>query len=642
MTRFARLFTPLRVGSLEMRNRVAMSAMATGFATAEGGVTPELVAYYEARAQGGVGMVIVEGTMPVGGLRYGAYTTSLHEDDLIPGWASLARAIKAHRALACVQLLHPGRQMLHHSRGPLVGPSAVPLRVTGLVPKELSVEEIGEIVDAHGRAAARARAAGFDAVELHGSHGYLIAQFLSPLSNRRQDGYGGNPQRRSRFLLELIAAIHRLAGRDFPILCRLSVEEFVPGGINLEESLRLIPAIEDAGVVAIRVSGGNDDQPRPLMIPPLTLPRGDFWRLSEAVNRVARVPTDAVGRIDSPELAERLLADGVADFVSIGRALIADPDWARKAESGETDRIRPCIYTNQGCIDRLLDSRHARISCVVNPAVGREAHANGACAEYPRRVVVVGGGPAGLQAAATAAWRGHEVYVLERDQLGGRMAVAACAPGMEELRRAIDYLERELIRLRVRLRIGREGTLEDILALNPDAVVVATGARALVPSWLTLAGPWRSAEDVLRGKAAPGARAVVIGGRLSGLMAAEFLADQGASVTVVDPGKKLGLGLSPVSMRWSTRERLEKKGVKLLPLTPVLAVEPGRVHIAVNVTPTELAADTVVVEMEYHADGALAAALEREGIRTFAVGDCRSPRTFLEAFHEGDESARAV
>lgn len=642
MTAFPRLFTPLDVGPLRLRNRVVMSAMATGFATVEGGVTPELIAYYEARARGGVGMVVVEGTMPMGELRYGRYSTSLHADDLLPGWATLARAIKGHGAAACVQLLHPGRQMLPESQGPLVGPSPIPLRVTGLVPRELDVAEIGEIVEAHAHAAARARAAGFDAVELHGAHGYLIAQFLSPLSNQRRDAYGGDLAGRSRFLLELIAAIRREAGADFPILCRLSVEEFLPGGITLDESLRLVPLLEDAGVAAIRVSGGNDDQPRPLMIPPLTLPRGEFWHLSAAVNRVARVPTDVVGRIDSPELAERLLAEGVADFVSIGRALIADPEWARKAETAQGDRIRPCIYSNEGCIDRLLAPDHARIGCVMNPAVGREASEREAPASRPGRVVVVGGGPAGLQAATTAARRGHVVWLLERDRLGGRMALAARAPGMGELGRAIDYLERELDRLGVRVQIGRAATVEEILALSPAAVIVATGARALAPPGLGLAGPWLSAEEVLRGEAVPGSRAVVIGGRLAGLMAAELLAEGGRAVTVVDPAKKLGLGLSPVTMRWFARQRLQAKGVTLLAETPVLAVGPGYVRVAIKGMPEDLPTDSVVVEMEYEGDDTLARAVEAKGIRTFRVGDCRSPRTFLDAFHEGDEAGRAV
>lgn len=641
MTAYPRLFAPLDVGPLRLRNRVVMSAMATGFATAEGGVTPELIAYYEARARGGVGMVVVEGTMPMGELRYGPYSTSLHADDLEPGWAALARAIKRHGAAACVQLLHPGRQMLRDSRGPLVAPSPVPLRVTGLVPRELSEAEIGEIVEAHARAAARARRAGFDAVELHGSHGYLIAQFLSPLSNRRQDAYGGDLGGRSRFLLELITAVRREAGADFPVLCRLSVEEFLPGGITLEESLRLIPVIEDAGVAAIRISGGNDDQPRPLMIPPLTLPRGDFWRLSAAVNRVAKVPTDVVGRIDTPELAERLLADGVADFVSVGRALIADPEWAGKAERGEPDRIRPCIYSNQGCIDRLLSPAHARIGCVMNPAVGREA-AGVEPALRPGRVVVVGGGPAGLQAAATSARRGHEVWLFEREGLGGRMAVAARAPGMGELDRAIEYLVRELGPLGVHVRTGHAPTAEEVVALKPDVVIVATGARALVPPGLALGGSWVSAEDVLRGETVPVTRVVVLGGRLSGLMAAELLADGGRTVTVVDPAKRLGLAFGPVTMRWFARQRLEAKGVTLFAETPVLGVEPGRVRVAISGMPADFLTDAVVVEMEYEEDDALARALEARGVRTLRAGDCRAPRSFLEAFREGEEAGRAA
>lgn len=633
------LFQPLRIGGLTLKNRLVMSAMGSNLAEPDGTPGPRLIEFLVTRARGGVAMVIVETTNVTREVRYNARTPALDTDAGLPRWKELTRAIHAAGALAAVQLQHPGRQTLPGiSTGEVVGPSPVPLRVTGVVPRELGREEIRALSTAFAAAAARARAAGFDAVEIHGGHGYIFQQFLSPYSNRRQDEYGGSLANRARFLLETVTAVREAAGADFPILVRLSAEEWVEGGLRLDDSVAVARMLARAGVAALRISGGQNDQSLPVMIPPSPVPRGLFWGQSEAIRRAAGIPVDAVGRINTPELAEDIIASGRADFISLGRALLADPDFPAKAAAGAAARIRPCIGCNQGCIDRVVDPKRQTISCLMNPRVGRELETLAPCSRS-LHVVVVGGGPAGMQTALTAVQRGCRVTLLEAGaRLGGEFRLAAIPPGKEDFARAVTFLERELAASTVHVETGRRAEVETVLKLRPDAVIVATGARRIPPD-LPGAPPMHALAAVLDGHAPVGRRVAVLGSRWAGAEVAEWLATQGHEVTLVEPGEKIGADMSPVTVRWFARQRLERLGVHMLTGAAPLGWSSGRLRLRTPAGELQVAADSLVYEGYRMSDRNLFEALTGRVPRVLSIGDCHAPRTALEALHEGFAAA---
>jgi 2,4-dienoyl-CoA reductase-like NADH-dependent reductase (Old Yellow Enzyme family) len=629
----------LRLGPLRLRNRFVMSAMGSGLGDPSGRVNERLRAYLERRAEGGVAMVVVESTAVTDAVRYTPRQPSLARDDVLPSWQELARRIHLHGALLCVQLQHPGRQTVAATTGEVVAPSPLPLRVTGIVPRELTVPEIRTIVRQFGEAAARARAAGADAVEIHAGHGYLFTQFLSPYANVRTDSYGGSLANRFRFLREAVEAIQGAAGADFPILVRLSVVEYVEGGIELPESLAVARWLMELGVVALRVSGGSNDQRLPVMIPPTDAPRGVFWELSRIVRNEVGIPVDAVGRIQSPSQAERLLREGYADFISLARPLLADPDFVLKALAGREEEIRPCIACNQGCIDRLLHPDVGVISCLMNPEVGREVER----LTVPRgdrgrqRVVVVGGGPAGLEAARAAAALGHRVWLLEQEAvLGGEFARACRPPGKQDFAAFLRWFPSELKRMGVEVALNTRATVDAILHRRPDVVVWAAGAERLPP--LPFTTPAVSVRELFD-RQPEGRRAVVLGTEWEGAEVALFLRHLGFDVTAVEPGPKFGARLSPVTRRWYLRQQVEAANVPIFERASAIRDEGGVVAFATEEGRQRLPCDFVVYE-----------GIRRPipppplpaNIRVVVIGDARHPRGAYEAMWEGFEAALAI
>jgi 2,4-dienoyl-CoA reductase-like NADH-dependent reductase (Old Yellow Enzyme family) len=421
------LFSPIRINSLEIKNRLFMPPMATGYATIRGEVTDRLIAYYVERAKGGPGLITVEFTYvnPTGKLF--DHMLGLYDDEMISGLEKLTEAIHQNGAKIAIQISHAGRRTHSNVTGSIpVAPSPIP-RLNGEVPKELSIGEIQRLIGDFVSSAIRAKDAGFDAVMVHMAHGYLINQFLSPLSNRRQDQYGGTIEGRARFGIEIIRGIREHLGEDFPITCRYCADEFMEMGFDIDQSKQVAKLIVQSGIDAIDVSAGTHETDY-IMSAPSSIPNGFLVHLSAALKEVVQVPVGIVGRIADPFLAEDILAKGKADFVSMGRALIADPELPLKAHEGRFLEIRPCTACNQGCNDRMY--QHLDISCQTNPMTGRELDFKIEPAIEKKRVLIVGAGPAGLEAARVAALRGHEVHLYERDQdLGGQLKLASKPPG---------------------------------------------------------------------------------------------------------------------------------------------------------------------------------------------------------------------
>lgn len=629
---FQKLFEPAWIGRMSLRNRLVMPPMATNYASEEGFVTQRMMDYYQERAKGGVGLVVVEFTCvdsPVG--RATPRQLLIDDDKFIPELSRLAEAIRLHGAKAAIQLHHVGRQARSSVTGHQpVGPSPIPAP-EGELPRELTPSEIAGIVARFAEGAERAMRAGFDGVEIHAAHGYLISQFLSPLSNQRQDAYGGDIENRARLLLEVIEAIRGRVGKDYPLWCRLSGMEFlVEGGITLEETQVVAQLAERAGVDAIHVSGHAVGPGRR---PPMAQTPGVMVPLAEGVRKVVSVPVIAVSRIP-PELGESILQEGRADLIAMGRALIADPHVPQKAASGRGEDITPCLYC-QTCFDCVV-SRDEGICCVVNAALGREREYELKPAERPKRVVVVGGGPGGMEAARVASLRGHKVTLFERDdELGGQLLLASKPPFKDTIDTFRRYLADQLAKLGVELRLGEDFTADLLDQFKPDAVVLAAGVMPFVPQIPGVEGKQvLLATEVLAG-AETGERVVVIGGELVGCETAAYLAGQGKRVTIMRRGPELATKVGP-SLRAPLIGRLEAKGVSIL--TGVVYEEITEAGVIVRTGEGErrtVEADTVVLAAGAKPNTELLASVEGRVPQVFCVGDCIEPRGIREAVEDG-------
>jgi 2,4-dienoyl-CoA reductase-like NADH-dependent reductase (Old Yellow Enzyme family) len=482
------LFEPIAIRGVELPNRIVMPSMTTRLANPDGAVTPELIRYYEARAEGGTGLVTVEMCSPEPAGRHRRHEVGILHDGFLSGLQELTSRLRAAGARSAIQIGHAGGHTRQDVTGvPPVAPSAIPhqvqeVDVRTVVPEALTRERIRDLVGAFADAADRAKRARFDVVEIHGAHGYLIAQFLSPLDNRRTDEYGGRLEHRARFALEVVEACRKRVG-DFPLVFRYSADEYAPGGFTLDEARELAPWLVEAGADALHVTGGCY-RSRPsgaLMIPPMGYPEATFLHLARAIKARVAVPVIAVGRLHDPARVERLLAEGQADLVALGRQLIADPAWPRKVREGRLDEIRPCIACNT-CVDGMREG--ARLHCLVNALAAREPEFELRPASRPRRVLVVGGGPAGMESARALALRGHSVTLVERErELGGQLRLAARAPVFQNvetdapvLLRIVDFLARQLAAAGVEVRLGQEATAALVKEWRPDVVVLAAGA----------------------------------------------------------------------------------------------------------------------------------------------------------------------
>jgi 2,4-dienoyl-CoA reductase-like NADH-dependent reductase (Old Yellow Enzyme family)/thioredoxin reductase len=632
--KLTRLFEPITIGSMTVKNRIALAPVAMRYNTPYGTVTQRVVDHYAERAKGGTGLIIVEATTvdwPVG--KVGACPLRLDRDSYIQGLRDIVEAVHAYGAKVAVQLQHVGGQTNRRNTegAQPVAPSVVPFP-RGDTPRALSIEEIHHIIQEFADSILRAKTAGCDAVEIHGSHGYLVTQFHSPYFNKRTDMYGGSFENRMRFTLEVIESAREKVGPDYPIIFRFSADEHVAGGVNLEEAKRIAKRVEEAGVDAIDISAGVHAA-RPWIFPPMAMPRGCNVHLSEGIKKVVDVPVIVVGRLGDPVLAEQVLAEEKADVIALGRPLLADAYLPRKASEGRIEDICPCISCN-ACIDRLVHGWS--VGCAVNPKLGREREYTLEPAPQARRVLVAGGGPAGMEAARVAALRGHEVVLYEKTtELGGQLLPASVPPFKKDLEDLVAYLRHQVEKSGVRIVLGQEADEKVVRDEKPDVVIIATGAAAQKPPIPGIDGEnVTTAEAVLGGETDVGKFVVVAGGGRLGAEMAYFLAQGGREVTLVEMQDVIGADME-MCEKAHLLDKLEEHEVSILTAHNITAVTESGVETVDSAWNTKaLECDTVVLALGTIPRANLKEQLTGGDVEVHIVGDCKQPRRIYEAIHE--------
>jgi 2,4-dienoyl-CoA reductase-like NADH-dependent reductase (Old Yellow Enzyme family) len=644
MAELEHLFSPLEINGMELSNRAVMPAMGTGYGGTDGSVTDRLTAYLARRARGGVGLLITEvcAIDPRGRgfpTEIGAWS-----DDQLDSLARIPEAVHHEGSRVALQLHHAGRETMEVFAGaPPEAPSSIPSAMLRQPCEEMTSTRIAEVLEAYAAAAARAREAGYDAVEVHGAHGYLINQFLSPFSNRREDEYGGSDENRSRFALEVLTAVRDRVGPGFPIIIRVSVEEAVQGGYGTPFMEWLAPRLVEAGADCIHASVGVISTPGGLTIASMDTKPGFNLPRARAVRSVVDVPVIGVGRINDPRLADEAIARGDADLVSFGRQHLSDPDFLAKARRGAYDDIRWCLSCNQGCIERLSFELKP-ITCTVNPECGEEYRGEPALAGHPLRVWVIGGGPAGLSAAMSAVERGHAVELFERGAYpGGQLIPASRPPNKSALSDWVGWASRRLEMSGVPIHTGCEVTAADLSGGGPERAVVATGARTCIPSIPGIDEEYVvDARDLLMRDAPPVPFVVIIGAGYVGMETADYLVAGGVKVTVLETDPQPPVSRLTTHGYWMHKRLRDSGGILLLGAC-VTSIGPETVTFVQDGLENTLEHSGLVV----NASGAvpesgILAALESAGIPYSVAGDARTPRRLIEAIHEGHAAGLAV
>ena len=639
-----KLFERARIGGMELKNRIAMAPMGTnGLADIDLGYSRRLIDFYAARASGGAGMIItgaaVVNTRLEGGIAH--FLPRLTSAAYIGRLGELCDAMHHHGAKLVLQL-SAGFGRVNYLMGnpiPPISASAVPcFHNPAVMTRELTVAEIGEIITSFATAAGMAKLAGVDAIEIQGYGGYLIDQFQTALWNKRTDRYGGDLDGRMRLSMELIAATRRAVGHDIPIIYKFTPDHYIPGGRTLEEGLELARRLEQAGVDALHVDGGCYEVWH-RVIPSMYEKPACQIPLAEAVKGTVRLPVIANGKLGDPTVARAVIADGKADFLALGRPLLADPEWPRKVKEAREAEIRPCIACNEGCLGARL-----ALSCTVNPQAGMErAYALTPMARK-RTVLVLGGGPSGLEAARVAAARGCDVTLWEQSgRLGGKLHLAATPDFKHDIRPLIRYLTRQVEQAGVTVELHKSATPDQVRRQNADVVIIATGSGFRMPE---VPGTDRpnvlSTVDVFEGKKVVGQRVLVAGGGLCGCEAAAYLARQGKRVTIIEMACQLVPEGKTVNNILAIKALLAECQVDVMTETKLVEVNEDGAVVERAGQRQQLSADTVVVATGFTPDLRWRDALEQTVPEVVAVGDCSKPRNILDAIWEGFHAARVM
>jgi len=616
--------------------------MARQFQGFNGEVTQKTIDYYAERAKGGVGLIIVGSTrvFPPGHQFFTPASLNIGDDRYLPGHCDLVHAIHAQGAKAAIQFGHIGGQTVHQS---VAASDVQQFFCDGTAyckPRPITKEEIDDMIQLFGEGAFKARTAGYDMVEIHAAHGYLLSGFLSPKLNLRTDEFGGSLENRTSVIVKLIQQIKRTAGDDFPVSVRISADDYVEGSIDLGESPRVARILEEVGADVISVSAGSHETQH--LSNDIMRMDEDFKRpLFEAVKKEITIPIIVGGGYRNPQNAEKIVTDGVADFLGMARSFLADPEWAKKAQEGRLDDIRRCVSCGE-CLYQKGGKFTWPQGCSVNPVFAREREwTQLEPAREKKKVMVIGGGPAGMEAARIASLRGHEVTLYDRgNELGGQLLLAAAPPGKRRLLWIRDYLATQLDKQDVKVNLGVEVTPEMIDNERPDAVVLATGAIPKEPDFIGT-GDERvvSSWDILGGQVEPVAqKVVVIGGNMLGCEVAEFMADQGNLVSVIKmrPGGAMAEDCEPTNRR-GLLESLQECRVSLLTDFKVEGLSGDGVKVVQRDSGEErtLEAETIVLALGATPERSLVGDLKKKEIEFHPIGDCRQPNNIRQAIYEG-------
>ncbi|WP_077612506.1 oxidoreductase [Clostridium sp. Marseille-P2415] len=631
-----KLFEKAKFGSIDLKNRIIMSAMVTNYCNDDGTPSERFTRYHEERAKGGVGMITVEAGYISKAGRGFPTQAGLHQDSNVEAWKKFVERIHACGAKVSIQLHHAGRQTSSASTGEaLEAPSPIPCPVMQEMPKELSIERIHELVNEYGAAARRAKEAGFDAVEIHGGHGYLICQFQSAYSNKRQDEYGGSQENRERFPLEVLKSVRENVGHEFPVAYKLSAEEGVAGGIRIEDTCEFAKKLVANGVSAIICSRGVYESAH-LQTPTIAAGYGfnveNATKIKHAINNA--IPVAVVGLIKDFSLAEKIISEGKADFIVMGRSLICDPEFPNKMKEGRFEDIRLCLSCNQGCVEKLLGGN--AVECMINPMAGNEYRYDLSPAKDKKKIVVIGSGPAGLEAAKIAAMRGHDVTLFEKEScLGGQLNEASVPPYKKDLKTYLDYQVHEINKLGVTIRTGEEVTAQQIKDLGVDEVIVATGS---LPVMINVPGSDSqsviSARDVLVG-AETGENIAVIGGGLVGSETAEFLLTQHKKVTIVEMVDEIARDMAGAAKAFMMSYFNIEPNLNIMCNSKLKEIGEGYIVVEQNGSDIKLEnIDTVVMAAGARSNQSLLSELDSLGIGYNAIGDCVKARQIIHAVNE--------
>ncbi len=665
--KFVKLFEPFKIKNLEIRNRIVMPAMALNFSR-DGGINDKIINFYRERAKGETGLIIIggAGVEPRGG---GPTMFAIHDDKYIPGYTQFVDEMHKYGAKTFVQLYHAGA---YSGMPDMVSASAVMSNLTRRVPKELTIEEIKVVQENHAKAAERALKAGFDGVELLGSAGYLISQFLSPITNKRTDEYGGSLENRLRYPLELIKLVKDRVGAKMIVGMRIAGDDFVPGSNSYKESAIFAKHYADAGIEYINVTGGWHETRIPQI--PMMVPQGAYAYLAENIRNNVNVPVFSSNRINSPTVAEQILRDQMADAVCMGRALIADPYLPLKARENRLWDIRKCVGCNQGCFDHIFTGKS--VECMRNYVASREGKIDlDKKTESPMKVLIIGAGPGGLEAARVAKILGHDVTLIEKKNiLGGQTNFSWVPPGRHDIKEIMEYYSAQINHLGINLELGKEADVNLISKYNPDAVIFATGVKYIIPDIPGIDGSLGSeiylADKILEGDYPIGKNIVVVGGSATGMETAIWAAELGAldsevakfisfyellpqdevfkrwlkgnrNVTVMDILPKLGMSIGRTT-RGFLIGQLTKLGIDTILDAKITRFEGKTIEFEQNGEKKKLdGIDTVILATGVEPNSDLYEKLKQTNpsYKMYRVGDCKNPRTMMEAIHEGFEAA---
>ena len=631
---FPHLFTPGKIGSLTLKNRIMKAPQSSGMSNMDGTVSERLVRYYRQQAAGGAGMIIVEyAYVDDIGAKSAHCHLGISNNEHIPGLAWLAENIREQGAVPAIQIEHCGRQKFLGTQ-PICAPSAIPWPKlwdqygVQAVPHVLTIEEIQDIVLAFGDAALRAKQAGFELVEIHGAHGYLLTNFFSPTTNHRTDLYGGSLENRMRIYVEIVRDVRKKVGPDFPVTIRLSGTDYEPDGFPIEDTIELAKVLEKEGIDAFHISGG-DHHTMIHQVSPMAIDVCHNVWAAEAIKKVVHVPVIASGSITLPEYAEEIIASGKGDFVGLGRPLWADPEWPLKAMEDRPEDIRPCIRCNEGCLERTFFNFKA-VTCAVNPTISREGELDLKPAAKPRKIAVVGGGPAGMEATRVCKLRGHEVTLFEGKELGGLLHEASVPEFKSDIRPLCKYLITQIEKLGIPVE-HKKATAADLAGY--DAVICATGSRPILPGVPGIDKPGvMDALEVLNGTRKPEGRIAVIGGGLVGTETALHLAEQGMHTTLVEMLPKIMNGVAATD-QLAYSERIAKADMEVCTGTRLVSIGDGEITVSDRTGTHTIPADSVIIAIGLKAQDSLYGELCAQGKEAYLVGDAVHPGKIFDAFH---------